>query len=311
MRRPDDSSLTKAQYAAVRREAQRLLQAAGAVGCFPTPIDDVMAAARVQVVDDDVLNPGFIEQVRRKAGAAGGALKRALSKVLGLFDARERLVFIDRGVHAAKKVFLRLHETAHGFLGWHRDLYAVVEDCDMSLSEEAADLFEREANVFASEVLFQLDSFASEANDLPFGLQAPLKLARRYGASAYASIRRYVSTHHRPCAVLVLDPPVAVSGDGFRCNVRRFIPSPRFIELVGPLAWGEYITPDDSIGRMIPVGGRRMSRPRRLEVNDARGDRRGVVAEAFTQGLQVFLLLLADDNPVPLIVSVQASTGST
>ena len=42
---------------------------------------------------------------------------------------------------------------------WQKDLYAVIEDSKNSLDPALADLFDREANVFASEVLFQLDGF--------------------------------------------------------------------------------------------------------------------------------------------------------
>ena len=47
MRRPDDSSLTPGQLARVRKEAERALREAGALGVFPTPIDRIMSVARV------------------------------------------------------------------------------------------------------------------------------------------------------------------------------------------------------------------------------------------------------------------------
>jgi len=98
--KPDDSRLTPAQYAKVRSEAERALSLAGALGRFPTPIDDIMAAANVQEVKEDVLNEGFIAKLRREAS---GALKSALSKVIGLFDAKARLVFIDRTLHVVSR----------------------------------------------------------------------------------------------------------------------------------------------------------------------------------------------------------------
>ena len=45
MTRPDDSLLDPDQLANVQRHADRLLQEASATGRFPTPIDDLMAAA--------------------------------------------------------------------------------------------------------------------------------------------------------------------------------------------------------------------------------------------------------------------------
>ena len=189
MVRPDDSSLSAQQYARVREEAERLLHKADALGAFPTPVSEIMDAGKIAVAPDDALDEGFLRKIRRKAGTA---LKRAISKVLGVFDAHERLVFIGRVLYEVKRTFLKLHETGHAVLPWQRDLYAVVEDSEQELDPDIADLFDREANVFAAEVLFQLDSFIEEAADEPFGIRAPLGLKNRYGASVYASVRQYV-----------------------------------------------------------------------------------------------------------------------
>lgn len=288
--KPDDSNLTPEQYAKVRAEARRALEAAGAIGQFPTPVDNIMAAAKVEEVHEDVLNEGFLVRMRKKAGTA---LKSALSKVLGLFDARARLVFIDRTLHVAKQTFIRLHETAHGFMGWQRDLYLVVEECERSLDPELADLFDREANVFASEVLFQLDTFSEEAEGYDFGILTPVRMSKTYGASIYSSVRRYVTKNHRACAVLVLNPPQFADGDGFRAALRRFVPSPRFTEQFGEIQWPDWFTPGDKIGALIPVGKRRMSGKRTIVLRDRNGDRHECIAEAFTQKHQVFVLILA------------------
>ena len=290
MSKADDSTLSPQQHARVRAEAARALAAAGAIGRRPTPIADIMAAAGIQEVHDDVLNEGFLAKMRREAGAA---LKSALSKVLGLFDARGRFVFIDRTIYVVKQAFIRLHETGHGFMPWQRDLYAVVEECDQTLDPDIADLFDREANVFASEVIFQLDAFTEEAERHDFGILTPVKMSKEYGASIYASIRRYVANNHRACAVLVLNPPELIEGDGFRAVVRRSISSPRFKILFGDIKWPAYFTPDHDIGAMVPLGKRRMTGKRSLGIRDSNGDMRECIAEAFTQGHQIFVLIHA------------------
>lgn len=306
MRRPEDSRLTSEQYAKIRREAQRVLTEANAIGRFPTPVSEIMEVAKVEEVADDVLNEGLVASMRRNAGMT---LRRALSKVLGLFDARSRLVLIDRSLRVVKQTFIRLHETAHGFLPWQRDLYAVVEDCEQTLAPETAELFEREANSFASEVLFQLDGFSDEANQMPFGIQVPLKLGKRYGGSVYASVRRYVSRHHRKCVVLILDPPVFASGVGFRCNLRRVVASPPFLAAFGEIGWPEFFTPGDDVGAMVPLGKRRMSGKRPMELRDLNGDRRDCTAEAFTQGFQVFVLIHSSDTIRPLSIPVGSKSS--
>src|SRR6185369_13111092 len=108
---------------------------------------------------------GFLAKLRQKAGSA---LRRALSKVLGVLDVVARIVYLDRSLYLVKQTFLKLHETAHAILPWQRKIYAVTEDCEKTLAPEISEVFEREANVFASDVLFQLDAFTNEANDHEF-----------------------------------------------------------------------------------------------------------------------------------------------
>jgi hypothetical protein len=287
--RPDDSSLTPSQRARVRKEAERALREAGVLGVFPTPVNRIMEVARVQEVQGEVLGDSLINRLRAKAGSA---LKRALSKVLGLFHASEGLIFIDQALHVMKKRFVRLHESAHGFLPWQRPMYAVVEDCEKSLDAESADAFDREANVFASEVLFQLDTFSEMAASESFSIWVPVKLSAKFEASIYSSIRQYVSKNHRPCAVLVLNKPEICPVSGFKATLRRFVVSPEFAMFLPGQTWPESYGPDDELGAMVPVGkGRRASRPRRIELTDANGVSHECVAEAFTQGHQVFILI--------------------
>jgi hypothetical protein len=287
--RPDDSTLSLQEYARVRQEAEKLLRTADALGKFPTPVSVVMDAAKVVLAGDDVLDEGFLRSMRKKAGTA---LRSALSKVLGLLDAREGMVFIDRAVQAVKQTFLKLHETAHAVLPWQRTLYAVVEDGEQELDPEIAEQFDREANVFATEVLFQLDGFTIEAADHEFGIRTPLKLKRKYGASAYAAIRRYVSKNDRDCAVLVLDPPELTDGFGFRANLRRTVASASF-RMNFDLDWPACFTPADEIGAMVPPGQRRMSQARAIMLLDRNGVRHECLAEAFATPFQVFVLIHA------------------
>lgn len=270
------------------KEAERALLEAQAMGVFPTPVDQILAVANVREEETE-LDEGLISRMRSKAGSA---LKRALSKVIGLFHASAGIIFLDHTLHKIKKRFVRLHEAGHGFLPWQRPMYAVVEDCEKALDPEAADLFDREANVFASEVLFQLDTFREMAESKPFGIFVPVRLAPKFDASIYASVRQYVSKNSRACAVVVLNMPELVRGDGFRASLRRAVQSPTFTATFGAHQWSESYTPDDDIGAMIPVGGRRASGKRHIVLVDADDRRHECIAEAFTQTHQVFVLIL-------------------
>lgn len=293
MPRPDDASLTPGQWARVRKEAERALREAGALGVFPTPVAQIMAAAKVTVVEEDVLNPGFLAKLRAKAEKTGQAVKRALGKVLGLFHASEGLVFLNQTLKAVKRRFVSLHEAGHGFMPWQRPMYAVVEDCEKALDASTAELFDREANVFAAEVLFQLDAFRDMAEGEPFEIWTPVNLARRFDASNYAAIRQYVSKNHRACAVVVLNMPELVPGDGFRASLRRPIQSDRFTELFGAYAWKDVYTPDDPIGALVPIGKRRSSGKQSICLVDRNGVRHDCIAESFSTGHNVFVLIHA------------------
>ena len=293
MRRPDDCSLTPPQLARVRAEAERALREAGALGVFPTPVDRIMAVAKVEEVKEDVLNHGFIARLRSTVEQAGGALKRAVNKVMGLFHASAGLVFLDQTLMAVKKRFVRLHEAGHGFLPWQRPMYALVEDCDKALDEQAAALFDREANVFAAEVLFQLDHFRDVAEGEKFSIWTPIKLAKTFDASIYACVRQYVSKNHRACAVVVLNMPELVEGDGFRATLRRAVQSESFTATFGAYSWKASYTPDDDIGALVPMNGYKSSGKRSLLLIDRNGDCHDCVAESFTQTHQVFILVHA------------------
>ena len=106
MIRPDDSILTPPQLATVRRHADRLLREASALDRFPTPIDDIMAAAKLTVVDDEVLNETVLSQFLSRARAGLATIRSALSKVLGLFESNDRLVVIDRAAPKPRVPFI-------------------------------------------------------------------------------------------------------------------------------------------------------------------------------------------------------------
>lgn len=287
-RKADDYSLEVQKRQLIRKHAETALRNADALGSVPTPIEKVLEAAEVVVAEEPVLEEPFLATLRKRAG---NALRRAFTKVLGVLDATARIIYLDRTVHVVKQTFLKLHETAHAVLPWQREIFVVAEECNMTLDADTAELFEREANVFASEVLFQLDAFSEEANDDAVGILVPVRLAKRYKASIYSSVRRYVTGSPRACMVLVLEPPEACPVRGYMARFRRTVVSDEFRRVVGELRWPEQFGPDDEIGALVPINGRKMSRPREISLRDLNDVRHRCLAEAFTQGHQVFILI--------------------
>lgn len=161
--RPDDSTVSREQSIEIRLAATKMLRDAGAVGTYPTPVDEIMRAAKIEIVPI-ALDEGYLAKLRHTAEQAGKVLLSALSKVWGVFDPKARIAFIDPETPKEKVPFLKLHEGGHAVLPW-QSIFGLFEDCRKTLDPEIKAQFEREANVFASDVLFQLDGFAQEAAD--------------------------------------------------------------------------------------------------------------------------------------------------
>lgn len=290
MTRADDSSLDAEQRRAVEERARSLLDRAAAWDRFPTPIEDLLAAAEIQVAPSSAFNPAqILAYLRGKAADVGHRLKSAVSKILGLYDAEERIIHIDDTVKVVKQTFLKLHETGHHEMPTHRKTYRIFQDCEKTLDPATADLFEREANNFARFVLFKGDGYARMAADCKFELKTPMKLAKKFGASVYASAREFARTNPRACVIYVLEPIEFVEGAGARAVVRRIEPSPAFVAQFGRPN-DSVITLDHALGAVLPIG-RKMTRPMLLTIQDRNQVRHECVAEAFDTTYNVLMLV--------------------
>lgn len=256
-----------------------------------------MGAAKVAESKEDVLTPGLLNDLREGIQKAGAKVRSAISKVMGLFLSSERIIFIDRSLLLVKQQFIRLHETAHGFLPWQTPMYGIVEDSKEELDPDTADLFDREANVFASEVLFQIDTFSNNVSDLDFNIWTPVREAKKFGASNYAAIRQYVSKNPRDCTVVVLNKP-EFTDSGFEVSLRRSIQSLTFTERFGNIVWPDLFGPDDQIGQMVPLGDRRASGQREFFMFDKNKETVVCRAEAFFTGHNIFVLICTTDTLV-------------
>lgn len=238
--KPDDASLDPASQRQVRKYADLLLLKAGAYGRFPTPVNDLVTAAELEIARENVLDKVFLGGLYRSLPnamkLAPDRLKQAAGKVLGLLDRRDRTIHLDKDLHPKRVKFISVHEVGHDFLPWQRKTYDLLEDSESELDAETRDKFEREANCFTSDVLFQLDTFTREAADHAFGIRTPLSLSSRYGASFYATARRYVATNERPCALVVFNRPETDEEAVTRLTFRRGVASPAFLERYGEIA---------------------------------------------------------------------------
>lgn len=301
MTRPDDSLLAPHELATVQKHADRLLREAAAIGRFPTPIADLLAAAKLTVVDDEVLDENFLQQFISKTRAGLkvglGIIKSALSKVWGLLDPCDGLVVIDKNTPKLKVPFIKLHEAGHNRLPHQQKAYRLMQDCKDTLDPDVTDLFEREANVFASELLFQGEVFSDEAHGQSFSIKVPMGLADKFGASRYSAFRRYVSTSPRACCVVILETPTTDSDGDRSAEVRRVIMSRSFEQLYDGRVLCATVTGRHPLVSVIPA--KRMTFNREIVLKDLNGDDRLCLAEALDTKYHV-LVLIRDVGPKTL-----------
>lgn len=289
---PDDS-------AEVARYARLILQRADVGDRLPTPVADIVACAHLVVSQDITLSEVHADFFT----ASLGVVKAALKKVLGLVDLRGKVIYLDTTVLPQKQTFIKLHEVGHDVLPWQRAAFMYLDD-ETTLDPEVKVLFEQQANQFAAHVLFQLDRFEKDAFDLSMSLRSPLALAKRYGASVHASIRRYVETSKRACALVVTESAPEVSADGNYLRVKNVIKSPRFEYRFATLRWGPRIQCD--LPYIEPLlRGVRMVEDHEVLLPDRNGSNVTCAVEVFTNNYNVFIFLFPLDEQVKSRIKIE------
>lgn len=290
MTKPDDSTLSQHDLVIIEKRAQQLLNSSEGWDRYPIPIADILDAAKVQVAPTNAFDAAsIISYLRGKGQLAAQKIKGAMSKVFGLYDANERVIHIDTTVVLSKQTFLKLHETGHHDIPTHRKMFSLFQDCRETLSPDIADQFEREANNFARYILFKGDRFAQHAADDELGIKTPMKLAKKFGASIYASCREYARTNHRECIIYVLEQPQIGTNLTTYIDVRRIEPSPRFVAQFG-VPDDEIINADHKLWPVIPQY-RKMTPPTELVIKDLNGQAHECLAEAFDTTYNIIVLV--------------------
>jgi hypothetical protein len=288
----DDSSLTPEQLLTVRSTARLLLDKGDAWEVYPTPVDQLLGAAGLQLSTVSAFDESSMRRYLREAGEkAASLLKSALDKVMGIFDVHADVVHIDPTLYPDKQTFLKLHETGHKELPHQRGLYKWIQDCAKHLDPATAELFEREANMFASIVLFQDDGFAKLTIDEPFGIRVPLGAAKKFGSSLYAAFREYARKHHKTCAAVILEPTQYCTMTGYHAEVRRIECSPTFQQQFGHGCLPTDIIASDPLFRLIPLDPRRMTRPVPFQLLDKNGAPHEFLGEGFRTSFHTLLVL--------------------
>lgn len=280
----------------VTRQARLLLRDAEVGERLPTPVDDLVECAGLAVSSEAALDEdyadffGVREEYQKALGATSyAALKSALRKTWGLIDLIDNIIYLDCAVSQQKQEFLKLHEVGHKMLPWQRATF-LLPDYRATLAPDVKALFEREANRFAAEALFQGDRFTRQSRDLPLELETPLWLSRCYGSSAHAALRRFVEVSHRCCAVLILRLPRSGTTGDPAFSVSYEVRSSAFAAQFEGARFPTRLSPESVLGAAL-LTGRRYARGDGLLLPDRDGRRIECGFQTFQNSRSAFALV--------------------
>jgi hypothetical protein len=224
----------RATSADIHREAQRLLRDAEVNRQLPTPVEDLVAAAGLVRGCDEIFAEHILARAPRELREA---VRGLVGKVRAMLDRREREVYVSPEITLlGRHNFHTLHEVGHERLPWQKRI--AYADDNARLSWTTHRRFEREANEFASEVLFQSSFFTEVANQYRIGMASIIELSEMFGASIHATFRRYVSTHAAAlCGVVIECTPCLEKPLSYRR--REVVASQAWLlrGLADPMSW--------------------------------------------------------------------------
>ena len=219
-RRPDASP-------SLEEMAENLLRRADAIGKLPTPIDDLIATAQLEEPRDA---EAFVQSfVKRLATGAGETFLAAIQKVRGIADLRQRAIYVQSDTTSPRRLFVKCHELAHQVIPWH-SVNPGYRDDDLSLSANAQDMFDHEANFYSAELIFQGRHFRTRARDFAVSFDAVFQLADQHGASRFATLWKFVEEQDETIAAIPYWPGYAVDQSGNPIlRQGKAVASPRFM----------------------------------------------------------------------------------
>jgi len=167
--------------------AERAIEAAGASGVLPTPLEDVQRVAGIRE--------------RRDIGELPPALAVSGRRLLGALWFEPMAVYVDLSQPLPRRRFTDAHEAMHALCPWHEAV--LREDTEHELFRATRATIEAEANVGAGLLIFQGDRFRTRVAGAPCSIAAAQALAEEHGASLQATLHHHVELHDGPAALVV------------------------------------------------------------------------------------------------------------
>lgn len=194
-----DGNLSDEDRALIRGHAVALLRKSDALGQIPTPLDSVMEVSRLVLAGEIELEPEMKRKLRQRFG---DLVDRALDIILGSVRFDSRGVYLKPDLYWLKRRFVHAHEISHEMLPWHRELYAFLDD-KTRIRADISDMYERQANQAAIEILAQGDRLRREADDSSLSFAVLGSLGDRFQISAQATTRRVVEESRQDVALAI------------------------------------------------------------------------------------------------------------
>jgi len=210
-----------------------LLKQSKALDIYPTPIDKLVNFSDLEVSRD--INLASVDN--SFLSKASVQFQDAINKVKGILDRKKKIIYLDLSLPPSSQGFIQLHETGHDMLYWQNEIIEFLDD-EETLSPFVQEQFEAEANYFASITLFQQDRFNRASKRYPLDITSILKLAKEFGASIHATLRRYVETSEQRCTLVVLKN-ISKYGISPNCELRDTFSSQKFLKNFGTINWPE------------------------------------------------------------------------
>ena len=205
-----------------------------------------------------------------------------------MLDAKERAVAFRRGLPSQKKNWGSLHEVAHEFLPWQREL---LYCCPLLwLPANVQKQLEAEADVFAAEAFFFGQQFHEQAFAGDVGLTSAIELATSvYGTSIHSTFAHYVEESPLPRCLLVWKPE-SKNGAPRPCEklaLHYYVKSKGFNWHVGP---GQIADPDRVVTKLFKNSTLGVIK-HQVILADGSGQDYLAQAESFSNSYTVFTLI--------------------
>jgi len=194
-----DADLPEEEVARIRGYVLALLRRADALESVPTRLDQVLDVARLVSSGEIRLDPEEKHKLRKRFG---DLVDHVWTRLQGVIHFGSREVWINPDMYPLRQRFVLGHEVGHYVLPEHRETFAYLDD-EKRLSPQVYDLFERQANQAAIEILAQGDRLRREADDSPLTMDLVGDLAERFVISMQATARRIVEETKQDCALAI------------------------------------------------------------------------------------------------------------